>query len=162
MRQLGAQRWSAHQMKTKYYFKDRCCKRLNKIRRLHKEQWEELTSLRKWAGFVPHDLLCGLGRAVWSRNLSKGSEGEMDNLFLQRAGEVLSCFNTHQLTYLTLSIFLTLKVFSCCQILDLLALLKKKIAYVSASKSLTILLTERPDQIWDSNSAAKMKFFLDL
>lgn len=75
----------------------------------------------------------------------------MDNLLLQRAGEFLSCFSTHQLTYLTLSVFLTLTAFPSCQILDLLALEKekgkKKIGYVSATKSLTTLLTERPDQI---------------
>lgn len=47
-------------------------------------------------------------------------------IFLQRSGEFLSCFSTHQLTYLTLSIFLTLKAFPSCQILDLVALLKKK------------------------------------
>lgn len=105
--------------------KDRCYKRFNKVRRLHEEQWEERNSLRIWARFLPHILLCGLGRAVWCRNLSKGIEGEMDNL-LQRAGEFLSCFSTHQLTYLTLSVFLTLTAFPSCQILDLLALEKEK------------------------------------
>lgn len=102
--------------------KDRCCKILNKIRRLPKEQRKELTSLRKWANFFYPTICC----VDWGRNLSKESEGETDSLFLQKAGEFLSCFSTHQLTCITLNIFLTLEVFLSCQILDHLALLIKK------------------------------------
>lgn len=75
-------------------------------------------------GFCPMSC-CKGGKADWSRNLSKGRGEEMENVFHWRAGRFCSCFSTHWLTYITLSIFLTLTDLQSCQILDFLILFKR-------------------------------------